>query len=252
MSFEVSADHYRRFMGRYSGPLAARFADWVALTSGQRVLDVGCGPGALTAIVVDRVGVEQVAAADPSASFVKSVRTQFPAMDVRRCAAEHMPFPDGSFDVVLAQLVVHFMADPLAGITEMARTAAAGGLVAANVWDSAGGRGPLDPFWAAVRTLDPAVADESGRPGTREGELGQLFRDAGLTRVAASTLTVRVQHASFEDWWQPFTLGVGPAGTYLASLDDAGVRGVREGCQASLPHGRFTTQATAWTVSGRT
>ena len=252
MSFEVSADHYRRFMGRFSGPLATGFADWVAVAPGQRVLDVGCGSGALTAVLVDRVGVAHVAAADPSASFVESVRAQFPAMDVRRCGAEDLPFPDGSFDVVLAQLVVHFMADPVAGVTEMARTAVPGGLVAASVWDSAGGRGPLDTFWSAVRTIDPTVADESGRAGAGEGQLAQLFADVGLSQVTASTLTVGVGHDSFEDWWQPFTLGVGPAGAYLGTLDEKATGLVREACRAALPEGRFSTVATAWTVSART
>lgn len=252
MSFDVSAEAYRQFMGRFSGPLAGMFADTVGVVHGQRVLDVGCGAGALTAVLVDRVGVDAVSAADPSESFVDTVRGQYPSMQVRRCSAEELAFPDGAFDRVLAQLVVHFMADPVRGIAEMARTAVPGGVVGANVWDSGGARGPVDAFWSAVRTLDPSVPDESGRPGVTRGHLAELFVQAGLADVASTALTVRVGHDSFEDWWRPFTLGVGPAGAYVATLDGSARTRLRDTCRHRLPQGPFTTTATAWTVWART
>jgi SAM-dependent methyltransferase len=252
MSFEVTADAYGRFMGRFSGPLAPLFADTVGVARGQRVLDVGCGSGALTAVLVDRVGAAQVSAADPSPPFVEAVRHRYPGMDVRLCAAEELTFPTGAFDLVLAQLVVHFMADPGTGIAQMVRTAVPGGVVAANVWDSGAGRGPVDAFWSVVRTMDPCVPDESRRPGVCEGHLAQLFERAGLRDVKATALTVRVDHDSFQDWWQPFTLGVGPAGAYVASLDAATRTRVRDRCRESLPQGPFVTTATAWTVWART
>jgi SAM-dependent methyltransferase len=252
MSFDVSADAYRQFMGRFSSPLAGMFADALGVAEGQRALDVGCGSGALTAVLVDRLGVERVSAADPSVPFVDAVRETYPSMEVRLCAAEELPFPDAAFDLVLAQLVVHFMADPVAGIAQMARTAVPGGLVGANVWDSGAGHGPVDAFWSAVRTLDPSVPDESGLPGVAEGHLAQLFTQAGLEDVTSTALTVRVQHDSFEDWWRPFTLGVGPAGAYVASLDNAARTHVRDACRETLPRGSFATTATAWTVWART
>ena len=252
MSFNVSADAYRQFMGRFSAPLAVMFADTVGVAQGQRVLDVGCGSGALTAVLVDRLGVERVSAADPSVPFVDAVRKEYPSMEVRLCAAEELAFPDAAFDLVLAQLVVHFMADPVAGIAQMARTAVPGGVVGANVWDNGGGKGPVDAFWAAVRTLDPSVPDETHLPGVADGHLAQLFSQAGLEDVTSTALTVRVHHDSFEDWWRPFTLGVGPAGAYVATLDDSTRARVRDTCRESLPEGPFATTATAWTVWART
>src|SRR5579859_7339757 len=114
MSFDVSADAYLRFMGRYSEPLAPQFADLAGFGRGQRALDVGCGPGALTAVLVSRAGTEAVSAVEPSAAFVAAVRERLPGVDVQSSAAERLPFPDRVFDAAMAQLVVHFMADPVA------------------------------------------------------------------------------------------------------------------------------------------
>ena len=252
MSFEVTADAYMRFMGQYSEPLAPRFADLAGIHDGQRVLDVGCGPGALTAELVSRVGAASVSAAEPSASFAAAVRERLPGVEVRQTAAERLPFADGTFDAALAQLVVHFMADPVRGLREMGRVTRPGGVVAACVWDHAGGRGPLAAFWTAVRQLDPAADDESGLAGVREGHLASLFDQAGLDGAVATTLTVRVRHASFDDWWERFTLGVGPAGSYVASLTPGQRTALREQCQRLLPAaGPVDITATAWAATGR-
>ena len=251
MSFEVSAEAYGRFMGRFSGPLADELVALVGVAPGQRALDVGCGAGALTDVLVARLGVEAVAAVDPSESFVEVVRRAHPTMDVRRASAESLPFEDAAYDVVLAQLVVHFMTDPVRGIAEMARVTVPGGTVAASVWDHAGGQGPLAAFWSAVRSLDPAAPDESHLPGVVEGHLAELFAQAGLTDLRATSLTVGVEHPTFDDWWTPFTLGVGPAGAYVASLDVAGREALRERCRTVVPEAPFRTDATAWTVLAR-
>src|SRR5215468_1990729 len=131
MSFDVSADAYLRFMGRYSEPLAAQFADLAGVRRGQRLLDVGCGPGALTAELVRRAGADAVSAVEPSASFVAATRDRLPGADIRLAAAEKLPFPDATFDTVLAQLVIHFMTDPVRGLREMSRVTHPGGVVAA-------------------------------------------------------------------------------------------------------------------------
>ncbi len=251
VSFDVSADAYTRFMGRFSEPLAVRFADLAGVGRGQRALDVGCGPGALTAELVSRLGSEAVCAVEPSRSFAAAVRERLPGVDVRLAAAEQLPFPDQVFDVVLAQLAVHFMADPVAGLREMGRVTRPGGVVAACVWDHGGSRGPLAVFWRAVRDLDPSARDESDLAGVSEGHLARLFAQAGLGVPWAATLTVRVRHATFEQWWEPFTLGVGPAGAYVTSL--AGERRValREQCRRLLPAGPVEVSATAWAVTCR-
>src|SRR3954471_9830020 len=171
MGFDVGAESYDRFMGRYSVGLGGQMADLAGIAGGQRALDVGRGPGALTRELVARLGPDAVAAVDPSEPFVTAARERNPGVDVRLAAAEELPFGAGEFDAVLAQLVVHFMADPVAGLREMARVARPGGVVAASVWDHAGGGGPLSVFWRAVLELDPAARDESGLAGAREGHL---------------------------------------------------------------------------------
>jgi len=251
VSFDVSADAYLRFMGLYSQPLAPRFADLAGVAGGQRALDVGCGPGVLTAELVSRLGVDAVSAADPSESFVAAVADRLPGLDVRRASAERLPFGDGAFDVALAQLVVHFMADPVAGLREMGRVTRPGGIVAACVWDYVGGRDPLSVFWRAARELDPDAPDESRRPGTREGHLDRLLEQAGLGPVHTGALTVRVRHEDFGHWWDRFTLGVGPSGAYVASLDEDCRVALRELCRRLLPAGPVEITATAWAVAAR-
>ena len=248
MSFDVQADAYGRFMGRYSEPLAAEFVESADVRAGQRALDVGCGPGALTALLVQRCGAGAVSAIDPSDSFVAAARARFPEVDVRSGVAEQLPFPDDSFDRALAQLVVHFMSDPVAGLSEMARVTCSGGLVAACVWDHAGGGGPLATFWQAVHDLDPHALGEADLPGVREGHLAELCEAAGLKEVESTTLSVQVPFPTFDSWWDPFMLGVGPAGTYVTQLDQVGRDALRRRCAELLPDAPFDVTASAWSV----
>jgi SAM-dependent methyltransferase len=251
MSFNVSADAYARFMGRFSEPLALQFVEYAGVRAGQRAVDVGCGPGALTAPLVDRLGADAVAAIDPSEPFVEAARERFPGVDVRVGDAEHLPFADDDFDLALAQLVVLFMADPMAGLHEMRRVTRPGGVVAACVWNHAGDSGPLSTFWRGVRETDPGAGDESALAGVREGHLAELFDAAGLKDIEDSVLTVTVPFATFDDWWEPYTLGVGPAGDHVANLDDAGRQELRDRCAALLPAAPFELSASAWTVRAR-
>jgi SAM-dependent methyltransferase len=246
--FDVTADAYGRFMGRYSQQLAVKFADLAGVHAPSTALDVGSGPGALTAVLVERLGAAAVAAVEPSPSFVAAARERFPAVDVRQASAEQLPFGDAAFDVVLAQLVVHFMTDPVRGLTEMARVARPGGTVAACVWDYAGQRSPLDPFWAAAHDVTPGVRDETALPGARAGSLAELFAAAGMPDAESGELAVEVPHASFEDWWQPYTLAVGPAGLYVASLSPQDRERLRERCRELLPEAPFTIRAVAHTA----
>ena len=251
MSFTVAADAYDRFMGRYSVPLAPQLADLAGISSGQHALDVGCGPGALTAELVRRLGSAAVSAVDPSEQFVAAARERHPEVTVRRASAEELPFPNEAFDAAMAQLVVHFMESPVAGLGEMARVTRQGGVVAACVWDHAGSHGPLNLFWEAARELDPEVEGESHLAGTREGDLAELFQAAGLHEIEDITLSVSVGHPTFEDWWEPFTLGVGPAGAYVAGLDPERREQLRERCQEQLPAPPFVLSARAWASRGR-
>jgi SAM-dependent methyltransferase len=250
VSFDVAAEAYDRFMGRYSLLLSPQLADLAEVYGGQRVLDVGCGPGALTAELVKRLEPAAVSAVDPSEPFVVAARARNPGVDVRQASAEQLPFPDQTFDAALAQLVVHFMSDPVAGLAEMARVTRLDGVVAACVWDHGGGQGPLSLFWKAARELDPEVDDESQLPGAREGHLAELFEAAGLKEIEETTLSASLEHPSFEEWWEPFTRGVGPAGSYVASLDEERQAELRENCRSLLPYAPFVLIARAWAARG--
>ena len=251
MHFDVAADAYDRFMGRFSTQLAPQLADFASVVSGQRVLDVGCGPGALTAELVRRIGYGAVSAVDPSESFVAAARARHPGVDVRVAAAEELPYADASFDAAVAQLVVHFMRDPVRGVGEMARVTRRDGLVAACVWDFGGERAPLSAFWQAARELDSDVADESALAGARAGHLAELFELAGLRDVEEGELSASIDYESFDDWWGPFTLGVGPAGAYARTLGEDELSALRARCRQLMPDGAFRLQAVAWAARGR-
>lgn len=251
MSFAVGPDAYDRFMGRFSIPLAPIFADFAGVAAGQRTVDVGCGPGALTSVLVDRLGAQTVAAVDPSQPFVASARARHPGVLVRCASAEALPFDDAEFDTALAQLVVHYMADPIAGLREMTRVTRIGGVVAACVWDhGANGRGPLRPFWDAARELDSTIEGESSRAGTADGDLAELFAQAGIRTTETGTVAVDVRFGGFEEWWEPFLLGVGAVGALMAQLPPEARTELRARCSAQFPPGAFTVSATAWAVRG--
>jgi SAM-dependent methyltransferase len=197
------------------------------------------------------LGAEAVAAVDPSAAFVAAARELLPGVDVRQASAEALPFPDDAFDIALAALVVHFMSDPVAGIAEMARVTRPGGFVAASVWDYENERSPVSAFWRAAGDLDPEAPGELQLPGVREGQLLDYFERAGLRDVRPTTLAVHVEVAGFDDWWEPYTLGTGPAGAYVAGLDAQRRAALRAHCAELLPDGPFTVDASAWAATGR-
>jgi ubiquinone/menaquinone biosynthesis C-methylase UbiE len=250
VNFAVPPESYDRFMGVYSVQLAPQLAELAGVEPGQRVLDVGCGPGALSTELVGRLGADAVSAVDPSESFVAAARERLPGVTVERASAEELPFPDDSFDAALAQLVVHFMSDPVAGLAQMGRVTRAGGVVAACVWDHAGRQSPLAPFWDAARILEPDVDDESELAGAREGHLRELFETAGLREVEDTALTATVEHLAFEEWWEPFTFGIGPAGGFVAGLSPERRSELRELCRDRLPAAPFTISARAWAARG--
>lgn len=252
MAFDVRGGAYQRFMGEFSDRLSAPFADLSGVTagSGQRVADVGCGPGSLTAELVARLGAKAVMAADPSPSFVVAARERLPGVDVREAVAEQLPWDDSELDATLAQLVVHFMTDPQAGIREMVRVTRPGGVVAATVWDFGGARAPLSTFWRAVHDVDPDAETEEARTGSRSGDLVALLVDAGLHDVEQTELGVSRHYPSFDAWWETYTLGVGPAGDHVAGLDVGARTRLRQRCSEILPTGPFTIDAVAWAARG--
>ncbi len=249
VSFDVPADAYDRFMGRYSIQLSPQLADLAEVAPGQTALDVGCGPGALTGELVQRLGASGVLAVDPSKPFVETARSRFPGVVVEQASADSLPFEDQVFDRTLAQLVVHFMPDPIAGLSEMKRVTKSGGVVAACVWDFGGDRAAVSPLWQAARQLDQNVDDESDYPGTRAGHLGDLFRAAGLRDIKETELAASVSYSTFEDWWEPFTFGVGPSGAYVSKLDPEQKDRLRDIARSQLGE-TLTIVATAWAARG--
>ncbi len=254
-TFHVSGDAYDRFMGRYSRPLATAFADAAGVEQGRRALDVGCGPGALTAELVGRVGPELVAAVDPSPPFVEACAARHPGVDVRLGRAEELQFDPGQFDVALSQLVFHFVGEPERAAGELCRVVRKGGTVGACVWDlEGGGMRMLDAFRAAVTAVDPDAPDATvTRRLGREGELGPLLAAAGADDVVEGALDVEVAYTGFDDFWEPFLGGAGPAGAYLASLDDGRRAAIRDELHALIgsPQGPFSLPARAWYAVGR-
>lgn len=244
MSFDIPAAAYDRFMGRYSSALAPLFTDFAGVGPSQSVLDVGCGPGSLTGVLLER-GAE-VSAVDPSPHFVEALRERYPAANAHLGTAEQLPFPDGGFDRVLAQLVVHHMADPITGIREMARVTARGGTVAACVWDHVGGRSPLGVFWNAYRRLDPESPSVPSQPGTKEGELVALFGEAGLPEVEGDVISLAFPHTGFDDWWAPFQQSPGPVGRILAGLDDEKRARLEDLCREGFPANSEPLQLSVW------
>ncbi|RYB89650.1 methyltransferase domain-containing protein [Nocardioides glacieisoli] len=251
MSFEVAGEAYDRFMGRYSQPLAADFAQWLDLQPGQRAVDVGCGPGALTAVLAERLGADHVAAVDPSEPFVAACRERNPGVDVRHGGAESLPFDDDSFDVAAACLVVHFMADPVRGVTEMARVTRRDGWVGATVWDLAGSRAPMAPLWEAVAEVAPEQPGERAFQGGSRESLVSIFDGSGLRDVESVELQVTVTHPTFDEWWEPYLHGVGPAGEVIAALDEDARARLVETLRRNLGDGPFDLTAVAYAARGR-
>ncbi len=252
--FRTPADAYDRFVGRYGQELGRALIDAAAVGPEWRVLDVGCGPGALTAELAMLVGAGSIAAVEPSDTFAAACRDRVPGARVEIAAAEALPFGDGAFDAALAQLVVNFMADPLAGVGEMRRVTRAGGTVAAAVWDYGGEMTMLRQFWDAARALDPSAerADERHMAYCTLDGLGGLWTEAGLDGVKVGPATVGADYDGFDDLWAPFERGVGPAGAHVVALDPDARAALRDELRRRLGAGDapFRLSARAWIATG--
>lgn len=250
-----SVEAYDRHVGRYSAELGRRLIAAAGLEPGDRALDVGCGPGGLTRELVALLGVENVAAVEPSEAFFAATSERFPGLEIHNTGAESLPFADDSFHAALAQLVINFMVDAHAGVNEMARVTRPGGAVVAAVWDYAGAMTLLRVFWDAANELDPgsqARHENKMRYATAES-LSELWNDVGLRDTKAGPADITARYENFDDLWFGFAGGVGPAGAYAVSLSDADLERLREEYRMRLGVGDepFDLTVRAWVVAGR-
>lgn len=251
----TAVDAYDRYVGRYSPKLARELMAAAGVRPGQSALDVGCGPGALTSALVDLLGAENVAAVDPSAAFVEACRQRHPGVRVEVATAEALPFPNAQFDAALAQLVVNFMSDAVAGVAEMRRVTRPGGVVAAAVWDYGDGMTLIRTFWDAVSATAPNQAhrDEQHMRYATPTELRDLWDTVGLIDVSVAGAMVSADYINFDDLWSPLEAGVGPAGAYTVSLDAEPRSALKKELARRLgvSDQPFELSARAWVVTGR-
>ncbi|MEO6654251.1 MAG: methyltransferase domain-containing protein [Ilumatobacteraceae bacterium] len=252
-NFQTTGDAYDAYMGRYSRPLAHAFADATGVHAGMSALDVGCGPGALTGVLADRLGPDSVSAIDPSPPFVADCSRRHPGVDVREGRAEAIPFGDGDFDCALAQLVLHFVSDPPVAVTEMRRVVRPGGRIAACVWNFEVEMEMLRAFWDAALVVDPDALDVTrtlrfGAPG----EIAELFRQGGVVDVEEERLVVDSTYSDYDELWAGFLAGIGPTGAFCVALDDDRREVLRDEIfeRVGAPTGTFTLAATALCATG--
>ena len=255
-----SGEGYEQLMGRWSRRLAVPFLAFAGLARGERVLDVGCGTGSLTFLLAQHPELEAICGIDYAAPYIEHAnrRNTDPRVSFRVGDATALPFPDASFDRVLSQLALHFMAQPERAVAEMRRVARPGATVAAAVWDSRGGFVAHRLFQDTASALDPAAAERRARnftrPMTRPGELEAAWRRAGLAELVATELTIRTEFASFDDYWAPYRGKDGPGAEYIATLDETFLAKLREAVRSAYldgePDGPRSYVAVSWAVKG--
>lgn len=250
------AEAYDRHTGRYGPQLAGAFARFAGVRPGMRVLDVGCGPGALASELASIVGPDRVAAADPSRDYVAACRRRVPGADVRVAPAEDLPFEQASFQAVLAQLVVQVLRDPRRAVRELHRVTAPSGVVAACVWDFQHGMPLLEAYWAAARDIDPEGArradTDADNPWCTPDGLRNLWTGAGLEAVETGELWATARYDDLDDAWWSFAAGVSPSGAYCQSLPKDRRAALRNEFHRRLgsPTRSFELTARAWAVRG--
>ena len=251
---------YDSYMGRWSKRLASGFLEFAGLVEGAAVLDVGCGTGSLTFEIAARRIAASIDALDYELEFVEAANTRkgTASINVRQGDAMALPYGPAQFDMALSLLVLHFVPDAVRAISEMVRVVKPGGVVAAAVWDTFGGMPSLRMFWDTVAAIHPPAEQRRCglliRPMTRPNELQTAFQRAGLSNVAATLLTIRMDFESFEDFWIPAVFGQGNHSEFLAGLREPTRRqiesSVRAAFLAGLPDGPRSFACSAWAVRG--
>jgi SAM-dependent methyltransferase len=255
-----SAAAYEHFMGRWSRQLSGRFIEFAGVSNGDSILDVGCGTGSLTRVLLASADVKSIVGIDLAEIYLESARQTIrdPRVDFKTGDASSLPFADKSFDRAFAMLVLHFVPDAKKAVREMRRVVRPGGVVAATVWDSLGGMPAQRLFWDAAATLGIAngkvLRDFYFRPMTRPNEMLAAWSEAGLKSVEQSSITIRFEYENFSDYWFPIAAGEAALGKFALSLAaeqraalEAAVRNVYLGGE---PDGARSFATTAWACKG--
>lgn len=256
-----AGDSYDRYMGRWSRKIAPLFLDWLDMPQGLDWLEVGCGTGALSAAILARGRPNSLICIDPSEGFIATARANVsdPRVEFRTGDAQSLDLEPASRDVIVAALVLNFVPDRNKALAAMKRVARPSSRIAFYVWDyPGGGIAFMRAFWNAATALDPAARDltEDRRFPfcTREG-LTDLAKSAGLEVVECRPIEVPTVFRDFDDYWQPFTLGAGPAPGYCVSLAPEARERLKEKLQQDLPRGpdgSIPLTARAWAVRATT
>ena len=260
-SFKVqSADGYEQLMGRWSQKLAPLFIDFAGVSDGDSVLDVGCGTGSLTFALPRAANIGAVTAIDFSPVFVAEARRRNsdPRIKIDQADACALPFPDDQFDRALSLLVLHFVPEAGKAISEMRRVVRPGGVVAAAVWDHLGGMPVMRMLLDTMAPLDERAnklrAKYCFQPMMRPGEMKDGFLAEGMADVEETSLLIRMNYMSFDDYWGPIAAGEGPLGSYVASLNAEEKaktsKAVRAAYESGQPDGPRSFASVAWACRG--
>jgi len=249
---------YERFMGRWSALIAQKFLDWLDAAPAGSWLDVGCGTGALTRLILENCQPKQITSIDSSADFIAHARNSIndTTVQFKVGLAQALDLASNSMDAVVSGLVLNFVPQPELAVAEMLRVAKPGGKIGLFVWDYSAGMQMLRYFWDAAVELDPRASelDEGLRfPLCQAGRLEALIREAGMKQVDSAPIEVATVFPNFDDYWQPFLGKVGPAPGYVLSLDPLARQKLEDKLRISLPmneDGSIFLKARAWAVKG--
>ena len=251
-----NAEAYERFMGRWSRRLALLLIRFGGIADGERVLDVGCGTGSLTFTLAQTANLAAITGVDLTPGFLDFARTRNtdPRIAFEHGDARALPFADKSFDRAFAMLVLHFIPDATRAVAEMRRVVRPGGTVAAAVWDLYGGQPHIRMIWDIAAVLDPGLERPLFRPMAAPGEMAEAWRTLGLHDVEQTSLMIRIEFSSFEDFWSPLLLGEGQQGQYVAKLAEPARAALQEHARraylANRPDGPRSFVSVAWACRG--
>ena len=249
----LSGDPYEYYMGRWSSLVAESFTDWLSLPPGLEWLDVGCGSGALSEAVINKHKPEKVTAIDQSEGFIETTQKRLGNRAKCRVGnAFDLPLEDSSVNVAISGLVLNFLPEPEKALSEMKRVTTSGGSIAVYVWDYAGKMDLLNTFWDTAVDLNPKTLKlHEGRrfPESDSEGLKAIFKRSGFSEIETAPLEIRTDFRDFDDYWEPFLGGQGPAPTYVLSLDEPERDKLRHALLERLPiqsDGSISMVARAW------